>query len=69
MSVYNITYSVDCGTYTSDIRNRNIKANSEHEAERNLFDLLKQKAKNQGRILHYADCDFWKVEKIVSIEL
>ena len=66
MNVYNITLSVDCGTFTSNQRNRNIIANSEHEAERKLFELLHERAKKQGRILHYIDVDFWKVEKIME---
>lgn len=66
MNVYNITFSVDCGVFISEDRNRNVMANSEHEAERKLYELLRGRAKKQGRILHYIDVDFWKVEKIME---
>lgn len=66
MNIYNITFSVDCGTFVSEHRNRNVLANNEHEAERNLYELLRDRANNQEKIVHYVDVDFWKVEKIME---
>lgn len=66
MNVYNITFSVDEGIFISNKRCKNVVANSEREAERSLFELLRNRAAKQGKILHFIDLDIWKIEKLME---
>lgn len=67
MSVYMLEFTVNYRTFDSPKRVRNIEANSEHEAERKLQDLMYERLKklDPNRVIHrYEDIEVWKIEKL-----
>jgi hypothetical protein len=59
-------FSVDEGLFVSDIRSRCVIANSEREAENELWNILQLKAQKHGKRVDRTDIDFWKTELILG---
>jgi len=59
-------FSVDAGLFVSSIRSRCVVANSEREAENELWRILREKALELGKFIDRVDIDFWKTELVVK---
>jgi len=66
MGVYCMKFSTDEGLFTSNIRSRCVVANSEREAENELWRILREKASKKGKFLDRVDIDFWKTELLIE---